>query len=187
MRLKFRSSTICPLHIPSVNPNVSTRLCHLAPPLSFLRRYAINFCRRCTRSRRLRLFILSIVPRVSRNWLNVRIFAVNSAICTSLLPVSGPARGVLGRSDAWEMADAGRGGSCVSVSCRPKSEMMRWVLIRRRSLEFARLRLEMRRSASSAVSCCSSRSGSGTVLLRVSSKTWLASGTAASDTERVER
>ena len=50
-------------------------------------------------------------------------------------------------------AEAGRGGRVVSVACRPKVEMMRWVFTLFLSFALESVREEIRRSASSAVSC----------------------------------
>ena len=98
---------------------------------------------------------------------SVRILAVRIAICTSLLPVSGPTRGVLGsREDVEDCAEVALVGRVVSVLCRPKSEMQRCLFTLSRSFELPKLRVEIRRRASAAVSCsacCSARRCPGVV------------------------
>jgi hypothetical protein len=85
---------ISPSQHACVNPSCSTIFLHLSPPLSLFFIYLNSFCRLCTNSLKFRLFTLSFLPRVSKKSANTLIFAVRIAICTSLLPVSGPARGV---------------------------------------------------------------------------------------------
>ena len=127
---------ISPFHVPSVRPSVSMQCVHLGPPLSFLLKYASSFCLLCTSSLRFLLLTLSIFPLVAKKSASVRIFAVKIPICTSLLPVSGPALGVfVGCSIAGTTAVGARGSNCLSVSCRPKVEMHRWMLTRSRSFD----------------------------------------------------
>lgn len=164
---------ISPTHVLSVNPNVSIKCLHLSPPLSFFLKYRNSFCLRCTNNLRFRAFTLSLRPRVSRKSASVLIFAVKIAICTSLLPVSGPTRGVVvvvvvvvvavvpsaasasKRSEPRGDVDTGFGRRYVSVLCRPNVSIQRWMFARVRSALLALVSAVSRCIASTAVSCSS--------------------------------
>jgi hypothetical protein len=119
---------ISPSQHACVKPSCSTKFLHLSPPLSFFFIYLNNFCRLCTNSLRFLLLTLSFLPLVSKKSASTLILAVRIAICTSLLPVSGPALGVAFEAFS-PLASAsyadGFGVRCVSVLWRPNVEIQR--------------------------------------------------------------